>query len=225
MESIIMIVQCGFPRAGSTLLYLMMRSSVSNYHFFDKEQRALTVISKGVITKRPMDIFDYKEILQKIDAKFIINIRDPRSVVTSVHAHSEGQYKVSWDRSLLTGPTGIRPGKTKGLLDYIKIVRKVPRAIFVSYEDLVQDPDVQQKRLGDFCGFIYKDSFSNFYKHSVPSKLQTPLNGVRPVDVSNIDKWKEHPERIKQQFKECPELFDVLIYFGYEKDKTWINRL
>lgn len=61
-----MIVQCGFPRAGSTLLYLMMKNSVSNFRFFDKETKATKVLTnKNVVTKRPMDIFDYKKIIAK----------------------------------------------------------------------------------------------------------------------------------------------------------------
>lgn len=222
-----MIVQCGFPRAGSTLLYLMMKNSVSNFKFFDKETKATKVLTnKNVVTKRPMDIFDYKKIIAKyLDTKFIINVRDPRAVLTSIHSNSEGRYKVNWDYSLFTGTSGILPGKTKGLLDYINIIYDVPNAIFVYYENLVKNPDIEQQRLGDFCGFDYKDSFSNFHKHSIPDLLKHQLNGVRPLDIKPIEKWREHKERIKQQFKECPQLFDILIQLGYEKDCKWIEKL
>jgi hypothetical protein len=40
-----------------------------------------------------------------------------------------------------------------------------------------------------------------------------------------IEKWRDHADRIKQQFSECPELLDVLIKLGYEKDKSWIEKL
>lgn len=222
-----MIVQCGFPRAGSTLLYLMMKSSVSNFGFFERETKATKVLSDtNIVTKRPMDIFDYVKIISKYpDTKFIINIRDPRAVLASIHANSEGRYKVNWDYSLFTSTSGVLPGKTKGLIDYLNIIYDVPNAIFVYYEKLIKDPEKEQNRLGKFCGFRYEDSFLNFHKHNVPKLLSHQLNGIRPVEGSTVDKWKLHPQRIKQQFEECPQLFDSLINLGYERDTKWIENL
>lgn len=226
-----MIIQCGFPRAGSTLLYLMMRHSVTNFKFFEKETKALSTKGGDIVTKRPMDIFDYKKIINKWpDTKFIINIRDPRSVLTSIHANSEGQYKVNWDYSVKTGigkdgVGKVMPGKTKGLMDYMNVIYDVPQAIFVYYEDLIKAPDIEHQRIGEFCNFKYHDTFSNFHKQKIPNLLRHQLNGVRPLDMAPIEKWRNHPERIKQQFKAFPDLFDALIQLGYEKDREWIKKL
>jgi hypothetical protein len=73
--------------------------------------------------------------------------------------------------------------------------------------------------------FEFRSNFSDFYKKEPPGKLSHQLNGIRPPSVENIGRWKNHPERIKQQFEECPQLFDVLIELGYEDNKEWITNL
>ncbi len=222
-----MIVQCGFPRAGSTLLYLMLKYSVSNYNFFDREMKALKVLTdENIITKRPLDIFEHKKILNKFpNTKFIINIRDLRSILTSIHERSEGKYKVNWNYSVNTSKTGIIPGQTKGLLDYINIIHKVPNSIFIFYEDIIKNSDTVQRKLQEFCGFEYKGKFSDFYKQNIPNNLKYQLNGVRPIDIKSLEKWRDHIPRIKQQFNECPQLLDELISLEYEQDKEWLKKL
>jgi len=219
------IVQCGMPRGGSTLLYLMLRSTVNNFVIFDKETQALKISPKyKFISKRPMDLFSYKEILKKHkDTKFIINVRDPRSVLTSLHSHSEGQYKVNWDYSLKTSKNGIN-GTTKGLKDYWDFMYKVPDATFVYYENLVDNPDKEQVRLQEEIPQLnFNGNFSDFYKHEVPERLEGSLNGIRPPDPSTKYKWQNHPERIKEQINKFPEILDFLIELGYEEDVEWFD--
>jgi hypothetical protein len=220
-------VICGFPRAGSTMLYLMFKHSTNSCKFYDKEMPALQVLScqETQMTKRPRDIFKVNQILEKTDAEFILTIRDPRDILTSIHANSEGQYKVNWDYSLKTGRKGIT-GKTEGLLQYWKAIKNVPEPIVIYYEDLVKNPDENQMFLEtQIPDFEFRSNFSDFYKKEPPGKLSHQLNGIRPPSVENIGRWKNHPERIKQQFEECPQLFDVLIELGYEDNKEWITNL
>jgi len=218
------IVQCGMPRGGSTLLYLMLRSTVNNFDFFDKEIQALKINKDNAISKRPMDLFVFSQIIKKHkDVKFIINVRDPRSVLTSLHSHSEGQYKVNWDYSLKTNKNGIN-GTTKGLKDYWDFIYRVPNSTFVYYENLVDDPNEEQKRLQDAIPELkFNGNFSDFHKHEVPEKLKGPLNGIRPPDPSTKHKWKDHPKRIKEQINKFPEILNFLIELGYEKDKRWFD--
>lgn len=218
------IVQCGMPRGGSTLLYLMLRSTVTNFTFFDKEMQALKINKKGFISKRPMDCYSYKEIIKKHkDVKFIFNVRDPRSVLTSLHSHSEGQYKVNWDYSLKTNKNGIN-GTTKGLKDYWNLIYNIPNSTLVYYENLVDNPDEEQKRLQEEIPELkFNGNFSDFYKHEVPEKLQGPLNGIRPPDPSTKYKWQNHPERIKEQINKFPEILDFLIELGYTDNKRWFD--
>lgn len=215
---------CGFPRAGSTLLYLMLRHSVKNCKFYDKEMSVTKVLSsKGnVCTKRPQDIFKCEEL---DDIQYILTIRDPRDVLTSVHTNSEGQYKTGCKYSLKTSDKGI-VGKTPGLLDYYKQLSKVPNPIVVRYESLVSDPNAEQIFLETQLPELeFAKNFSDFYKSEIPSKLTHQLNGVRPPSTDNIGRWKKHPERIKQQLNECPELAEMVYELGYEDDDKWTTNL
>jgi len=203
----------------------MLRHAVSNFKFFDREMQATKALTReNVVTKRPMDIFAWKPVYEKIGTKFLINIRDPRSVLTSVHANSEGKWKVDWEYSLKTSQNGVC-GKTNGLKDYWNIIYKVPNSMFVYYEDLIDRPNEVQERLKEFCGFEYKGKFSEFYKTTPPPLLTHQLNGLRPPDPETKYKWKKCPERIKNLIKKHPEILDMLIDLGYEKDKQWIRNL
>ena len=220
-------VICGFPRAGSTMLYLMFKHSTNSCKFYDKEMPALQVLScqETQITKRPRDIFKVDQILEKTDAEFILTIRDPRDVLTSIHADSKNKYKVNWNYSLKTGRKGIA-GKTEGLLKYWKTLKTVPDPIIVYYEDLVNNPNENQMFLEtQMPDFDFHSNFTDFYKKEPPEKLSHQLNGIRPPNTDTIGRWKKHPERIKQQFEECPELFNMLIELGYEDNKEWFTSI
>lgn len=214
------VVICGFPRSGSTLFYNALRSTVTNYRFFDKEQQALQIPKKyNFVSKRPKDCYNVKEIKEKFNPYFIFMVRDPRDVITSVHAHSEGQYKVGAEYSLKTGKKGVC-GKTEGMLSYWKALKNMPEyTIFIYYEELVTDPDKVQNDLKKI--FKYNGKFTDFHTKQIPPRLAHPLNGVRPISDSNIGRWVNHQKRVKDQFTKYPSMFKMLIELGYEKDTEW----
>src|SRR5688572_20110478 len=100
------IVICGFPRAGTTLLSLMLQVAYSSAKAFPKERAAFRVAYLTdrnhplMISKRPDDIF-YLEHIRRIyfhrrpSVRFLLMMRDPRAVLTSVHASKKDQYYVS----------------------------------------------------------------------------------------------------------------------------------
>ena len=61
------VVIAGYPRSGTTLFYNMMRNSVEDYEFLDREMGAdkmLAVDDKKRMTKRPYDCsFSTKSLL------------------------------------------------------------------------------------------------------------------------------------------------------------------
>ena len=80
------IVVFGYPRAGTTLLYCMMYTSMCEYSFYDKEieaRRAFKRSPKTIkVTKRPLDIRHVGWLAKKVpDVGFILCIRDPRSIL------------------------------------------------------------------------------------------------------------------------------------------------
>ena len=196
-----MIYVCGFPRSGTSMFYLMLRATVTKYQFFDQEMPA-DAATGNTITKRPLDM--YRNYRGK---RAIILVRDPRSVLTSKHWSNPDEYFVSADKCL----------RHKGLLAMWDAVKRKP-GYRLHYEDVVADPDQIQYELGQEFGFEYSGWFSDFHKADIPMKLERPLNGIRPVD--NGHDWREHMPRIEDQFKRFPQLFDVLLEMGYEKDRS-----
>lgn len=224
------IIVCGYPRAGTTLFYNMLRTTVKGYKFYNRETRAINAHKNQPnvpkITKRPTDISDVPEIDSKIpNKKFIVCIRDPRSVLVSEHSHAPGHFKIGWDYAIATNRKKGIVGKAPGLLKRHNKVLQVPEPIYIYYENLVQDPIKIQKMLKKELGFEYKGYFTDFYKHNIPDTLALQLNGIRRVSSDRIESWKKYPERIKQQFNECPKLFDIVKYWGYEENDDWFNDL
>lgn len=226
------ITICGFSRSGTTLLYQMLRNSVTNYKMSDKELPShLSMNEHGnTISKRPLDIFDVDRIVANIKNKriiFLFTIRDPRDILVSKHPKVENVFFVHGDFSYTFWPSrGVRKTTRGGIIDTydrIKKARESCDTISIKYEDLIEDSDKIQKQLGDLFSFEYKDSFKNFHKYDM--KLSIPLNGVREVDRNNKKKWRNHPERIKQQIKKFPEILDILIDMGYEDNKDWVKKL
>src|SRR5262245_35536865 len=98
------VVVCGYSRSGTTLFYNMLRTTVRNCHFLDSERRAASVIGETVenyITKRPLDIFDIENIHRNNRygkaIRYIVMIRDIRSVMTSRHQSVPNDYFIGFD--------------------------------------------------------------------------------------------------------------------------------
>lgn len=229
------IVVCGFPRAGTTLLYNMLRTTAQGWVTYPHEKRADRAHQEdpesSKITKRPTDMADYRDLSRHIQGvEFVVCVRDPRSILVSGHDHAPGQYKISWDHALKThkdrGVIGKAPGlverhhKARALVE----TRPIP-TVEVYYEDLVRYPDAVQAELGQALRLKYQGDFRDFINHDIPERLALQMNGVRPVETSRIQSWRQHPERIRQQFRECPQLFEIVRYWGYEISNDWIKDL
>lgn len=229
------VIVAGYPRAGTTLLYNMLRYSVDKFEFFDREMKAEQAREKSarkdLVSKRPTDVADAPWLTrQHSDVELILCVRDPRSVLTSVHAHAPDQYKISWDSAVKTnckkGVVGEAPGfieRHDYVLDAMKISRPYPTIVY--YENLVRNPEGEQERLSRIFDFQYSRSFLEFHQGNIPERLRLQLNGVRPPDPTNIIKWQDHPRRIYEQFTQCPRLFEILKYWGYEADNQWFREI
>lgn len=227
----------GFPRSGSTMFYNMLRSSVRDYNFTNRELSAVHAFRDKpwpIITKFPSDCF-YRDEIRDIDPDvlFMAMIRDPRDVLCSKHQTTGEEYKVSWDRTIFGKPSPnrfkaqMRPGRYRshwGLIDWYAQI-KASGALRIMYEPLVINPGGIQLILHKHLGLNFHADMSDFYRTEIPPGLSKQLNGVRPLDPSRIGAWRDHPDRIKEQFGACEELFDVLIELGYEKDREWIKTL
>jgi hypothetical protein len=229
------IAVCGFSRAGTTLFYNMLRNNVVGFEFNDRETRALESIGKSGnrITKRPLDFENIDQIRQKSayfekQIDIIFCIRDPRSLITSYHKSVPDDYFMGCDLMYFV-PDGAKPYPAKPGVrpTYEKYMETKDSVYTLRYEDLIADPDILQDDLGQKLNLEFSGKFSDFGKsdEEIPENLTRALNGIRPVDKSRLDAWKEHPDRIKSEFEKNPIMFDILINLGYEKDNEWINSL
>ena len=92
------VVICGYPRSGTTMLHLMLKTAVADARSFGKERSAMSVARytwpgryRFLVSKKPSDLFRVDEISSyyrttQTGARFVLNVRDPRSVLTSVYA-------------------------------------------------------------------------------------------------------------------------------------------
>ena len=220
------VVICGFPRAGTTLLHLMVQTSIPDILAFRRERFGLFVARtvwprrhQFVVTKRPADIFWVDEIRAHYAARaphskvhFVVCTRDPRAILTSRHANRAGYYvDVEWWRAIY---------------EHLRYVRSFADVTVVDFRDIVSNTAAVQQQLTDLVGWTPATSFADFHAQ-VPAGFDTSaLNGVRGLDARTLDKWAgdEHRERIRALLEEMPDLPDRLVEMGYEADARWTLR-
>ena len=215
------VVMCGYPRSGTTLLQLMMESGYTSARTFHRERAALATEQNTwpghhalLITKRPDDLFWLDDIRERYRGRrprplFVVSLRDPRAVLTSVHVKKPG-YCVPVE-------------KWRACYEHIRYNTQFDDVITVEYRDVVERPAYVQERLASFIGVQPEIPFEQ-YLASMPQDFDTTaLNGVRPLDSSSFDKWRapKHKARIQQVLRELPDLPDRLIEMGYERDAGW----
>lgn len=203
----------GCPRSGTTL---MMEMLVVCYEHQGKCEHEETFfippeIDRGLyISKQPNDVNWIEPVARKDPrAFFVAMIRDPRSVVCSMHSGHQDMYFCNYrvwkkaERSL---------SRLSGL-DNVVIIR---------YEDLVGEPDVVQEKIEAKYPFLRrKHRFSEFHHYArVSDDASKALGGVRPVQNRGPG-WKKHLPRLKHQLENNPGILEDLIKLGYEKNDTW----
>lgn len=202
----------------------MLRATAVGMTTFNAEVGAVGVIGDNVITKRPVDVLQWDEIARRHPmTKFIVTIRDPRGMVTSKHPRFD-RYTASADFYLAGGahPIEYRP---HGILNTAAKIRELlaarPETPVIRYEELVDDPAAVQQRIGQATGLVFCGRFADFHRHETDE--WPALRGVRPVDPQGKDKWRNDPDRIREQFTSHPELFDLVEEYGYEPDRSWFE--
>ncbi len=225
------VLICGMSRAGTTLLHSLILNSLGGFDFFDAEVSALAHAryARNVVTKRPLDCLLIEQIereLAGVDLRIVFCVRDPRSVVCSVHRDVPHDYFIGYRNQYFVVPDrGQCEPTNPGLRQIFAAWRTVrDRAFTMFYEDLVTDPDATQLRLFDFLGEPIQRSFSAFDESSrTAGRMAVALNGQRRIDADSIDSWTRHPLRIWNEFTENTALFEMLRELGYERDNRWFT--
>ena len=218
------LVLCGFPRAGTSMLQLMAQTSFHDCRVWEHETVGHVLARIGLrnhpymITKRPNDVFWIDNILdyyagKRAQARVVMNLRDPRAVLTSRFKGLPGYY--------------VPPKTWYAYYQHFVYFREDPRVLVVRYDHLVRDPDLVQAELVAFTGMepIAGRKFSEFHIHASTDYDTRALNGVRAPDPKNIDRWRapEHRDRIRELLAQIPELPEMLVQLGLEADHAWVG--
>jgi hypothetical protein len=173
-----------------------------------------------MITKAPWDVFYLDEIrahyaARRADARFIVTLRDPRAVLTSIHA------------GVSAGPDGyfLDPLRWEAYYQHVCYAQQFADVTTVEYQDLVCRPALVQASLTEFIGWHVHLPFDQFHT-AVPSGFVTDhLNGLRPLDPTRVDGWRQeqHRARIQRVLRAIPKLPEYLIEMGYESNTRWVR--
>ena len=60
----------------------------------------------------------------------------------------------------------------------------------VEYESLVQDPEVQTRRLLDYCDLPWEAACLDFHRNSAPSMTASLAQVRQPVYTSSVGRWR-----------------------------------
>lgn len=170
------------------------------------------------------DIYEYRAdpeyLLNKGNRDYyvVFMIRDPRDSLTSVHPSSGN-------------PVWEFPSWKHNYNNYLKLKNKV-NSVEIFYEHLLTSPEVVQNELAAFFPMKIVESFPNFFSKkdfclSRVAEMEKEMGSLRPFDISRIGAWREPRRRdiLSRQVSKYPELAEIVIRLGYEKDYSWLMEL
>ena len=166
-------------------------------------------------SKQPTDIRHIHRVIAQDSNLFVLNLlRDPRDVVSSQHQSKPGLYFCN----------------LRVWIECYRCAKRLeghPRFWTVRYESLTSDPDaIQQDIVRQFPFLTQTNRFSEYHRHARPSSnSQNAMSGLRPITGDRQRNWEKHLPRIKSQLDRYPDLPDLLIESGYEKDRAWTQLL
>lgn len=241
---------------------------------FTTQQRGDGKLWNNYIGMDPLSILD---ILKK-EIKVIITYRDGRDCFVSSRKMrpeeieegilnneiGEGNqyYAVKSETTYWYGPNLKEVDKWFNAIKELLIVQKEIKGtkfennlLVIKYEDLVENPIIEMKKLEKFVGFPLDPNYTTFYNDvnqklynasptinekpnpnfiapivecsSYEGAIGSDYNHHRPIEP-NSGRWKKsiHHKRIKEILEAYGEqLPDMLIELGYESNKKWINEL
>ena len=208
----------GCPRSGTTLMAEMLVACYPHEGHSEHEETIFKVKPQASglrLSKKPNDALWMAPLLERDPNLYVIAMmRDPRSVICSMHKAWPGMYFCNY-------PVWKRAEKA------ITEIQAHPRVMVLRYEDLVSDPKGVQQRMEDIFPFLQRShDFDRFHEVAESGEdAQNALGGLRQVDLSRIAGWREHLPRLKQQLQRYPQLAQDLITHGYESNNDWQAQL
>ncbi len=207
----------GCRRSGTTLLFELLSTCFAHDEACEHERSIFdSPCPPGLsLSKKPSDVTHVRAAFEADPNLYLLYVlRDPRSVVTSIHPSRPNIYFASFER-WLRYEAAATP------------MKRHPRFLEVRYEELVRDPLGVQQRIGGAFPFLSETHpFTEFAEHAQTAEpAAVSLLGVRPIETESRERWRQHLPRLRFQMQQYPELATVIREYGYESSDAWLAAL
>lgn len=125
-------------------------------------------------------------------ARIIHCLRDPRDTCLSIYFQNfTGQHHYAYD----LGNIGFSYREYHRLMAHWREVGSLPM-LEVQYESLVESPDVQTRRILEFCGLSWNAACLNFHSSGRVTKTASYDQVRRPLYRSSIGRWRHYEKHL-----------------------------
>ena len=183
--------------------------------------RVATVIELGpgrqLVDKNPLNILRLPLLLRLFPrASVILALRHPMDVVLSCYMQS---FRAPGFQILCSSLHRLARGYVNAMqfwLEHVDVLQ--PRVLELRYEDLVDNPTMHARALGDFLGLVDVSSMLKFDEHarakgfiSTPSYAQV----VEPLNKKAVGRWQRYREYLEPV---VPLLKPIIDHWSYSLD-------
>ena len=71
----------------------------------------------------------------------------------------------------------------------------------IAYEDLVQTPEQQLRRITEFCGLPWQTQLMEFHHNSAPTNTASASQVRQPIYVNSLQKWRHYEKQLTPLYK------------------------
>ena len=84
----------------------------------------------------------------------------------------------------------------RNLTNHWKEVLSTDNLHEVSYEKLVENPDLESRKIFTFLGLPWEDEVLDFHEYSTPSSTASATQVRQPIYSSSIGKWRHYKDQL-----------------------------
>ncbi|MEM7357621.1 MAG: sulfotransferase [Pseudomonadota bacterium] len=156
----------------------------------------LPEISKPIFTDKLPHNFRQVGLILKLfpEARIIQMHRAQLDVCMSVYSHAFSfghNYATHWpDMKHFHGEAERIMAHWSGL--------NSSRVLDINYEDLVREPEDYARKIVEFCGFDWNDSYLDFHQAVNQSFTFSEMQVRKPIADKRIDRWQQYAEHIPE---------------------------
>ncbi|GHA47189.1 hypothetical protein GCM10008927_09970 [Amylibacter ulvae] len=135
-------------------------------------------------------------------AKIVIVNRDPRDNLLSIYRNkfTDGTHSYAYDLHAL----GIYYNQYIDIVNFWR--EKMPNQFYeIQYEDLIDNPEEETRKLIDFCGLEWEDSCLNFHQSKREIKTLSVYQVRQPIYKSSMKAWQRYETELKPMFDALKE--------------------